>query len=179
MYLDILVLSRLRQGAAHGYELRRRIEATTSFAMHNNSLYPALRRFEEAGAVERTTEPQDGRPPRHVYRITPAGTRLLHDMAADLPDDLAGNEGEFLVRLSLFDDLAPHERARVIAARDRAVELRLRRLEEIDGHAAGAGSPWGRLVAREMLARAERERGWLAELARRAAALDPPSERTP
>jgi DNA-binding PadR family transcriptional regulator len=37
------------------------VEETTGFVLHNNSLYPALRRFEEAGAVTRTAEPQEGR----------------------------------------------------------------------------------------------------------------------
>jgi DNA-binding PadR family transcriptional regulator len=35
--------------------------------LHNNSLYLALKRSEEAGAVTRTAEPQEGRPPRLVY----------------------------------------------------------------------------------------------------------------
>ena len=48
-YVEILILRRLRSGPAHGYELRKRVEETTGFVLHNNSLYPALRRFEEAG----------------------------------------------------------------------------------------------------------------------------------
>ena len=47
-YIEILILRRLRGGPAHGYELRKRVEETTGFVLHNNSLYPALRRFEEA-----------------------------------------------------------------------------------------------------------------------------------
>ena len=49
-YIGILILRRLRSGPAHGYELRKRVEQTTGFVLHNNSLYPALKRFEEAGA---------------------------------------------------------------------------------------------------------------------------------
>ena len=45
-YIEILILRRLRSGPAHGYELRKRVEQTTGFVLHNNSLYPALRRFE-------------------------------------------------------------------------------------------------------------------------------------
>ena len=50
-YIEILILRRLRAGPAHGYELRKRVEQTTGVVLHNNSLYPALRRFEEAGAL--------------------------------------------------------------------------------------------------------------------------------
>ena len=92
-YIEILILRRLRSGPAHGYELRKRVEQTTGFVLHNNSLYPALRRFEEAGAVTKTAEAQDGRPPRLVYTLTEVGQELLHDMLADLPPDQAAMPG--------------------------------------------------------------------------------------
>ena len=84
-YIEILILRRLRSGPAHGYELRKRVEQTTGVVLHNNSLYPALKRFEEAGAVTKTAQPQDGRPPRLVYTLTEVGHELLHDMLADSP----------------------------------------------------------------------------------------------
>jgi len=65
-YIEILILRRLSGGPAHGYELRKRVEETTGFVLHNNSLYPALKRFEEAGAVTKNAEPGEGRPPRPV-----------------------------------------------------------------------------------------------------------------
>ena len=37
-YIEILILRRLRSGPAHGYELRKRVEETTGFVLHNNSL---------------------------------------------------------------------------------------------------------------------------------------------
>ena len=74
-YIEILILRRLRGGPAHGYELRKRVEQTTGVVLHNNSLYPALRRFEEAGAVTKTAEQADGRPPRLVYDAHRGGPR--------------------------------------------------------------------------------------------------------
>jgi len=115
-YIEILILRRLRGGPAHGYELRKRVEETTGFVLHNNSLYPALRRFEEAGAVTKTAEPQEGRPPRLVYTLTEVGQELLHDMVADLPAEQAGDETEFLARLGQFSEINPAERAGIIAA---------------------------------------------------------------
>ena len=102
-YVEILILRRLRSGPAHGYELRKRVEQTTGVVLHNNSLYPALRRFEEAGAVTKTAEPQQGRPPRLVYTLTEVGQELLHDMLADLPAEQAADPSEFLARLGQFD----------------------------------------------------------------------------
>src|SRR3954471_4268291 len=107
MYLDILILSHLETGPTHGYELKRKVTTTTAFSLHNNSLYPALRRFEEAGAVTRSAQQQEGRPPRHVYTLTDVGRELLHDLVAELPAELAGNDEEFLTRLGMFDVLTP------------------------------------------------------------------------
>jgi DNA-binding PadR family transcriptional regulator len=55
------------------------VEHTTGFRLNNNSLYPALRRFEEAGAVTSTEEPQEGRPPRLVYTLTTRGRHPVLD----------------------------------------------------------------------------------------------------
>ena len=101
-YIEILILRRLRSGPAHGYELRKRVEQTTGVVLHNNSLYPALRRFEEAGAVTKTAEPQEGRPARLVYTLTEVGQELLHDMLAELPAEQAADPGEFVARLGQF-----------------------------------------------------------------------------
>src|ERR1700684_3453945 len=113
-YVEILILRRLRGGPAHGYELRKRVEQTTGFVLHNNSLYPALKRFEEAGAVTKTAEPQPGRPPRLVYTLTEVGQELLHDMLAELPPDQAADLNEFLARLGQFSLLNPAERVAVL-----------------------------------------------------------------
>jgi len=120
-YIEILILRRLRGGPAHGYELRKRVEETTGVRLHNNSLYPALKRFEEAGAVSKTVEPQEGRPTRLVYALTDTGRELLHDMLADLPPEQAGDDYEFVTRLGQFSLISADERAGVLAARSLAV----------------------------------------------------------
>jgi len=110
-YIEIVILRRLHGGPAHGYELRKRVEETTGFVLHNNSLYPALRRFEEAGAVTKAAEPQQGRPPRLVYTLTDVGRDMLHDMLAELPAEQVGQPEEFLTRLGQFNLLNQAERA--------------------------------------------------------------------
>src|SRR6201986_2963194 len=119
-YIEILILRRLRSGPAHGYELRKRVEETTGFVLHNNSLYPALRRFEVAGAVTKATEPQEGRPRRLGYPLPEVGQALLHDMLAALPAEQAADETEFLARLGQFSEVNSAEPAGVLASRTRA-----------------------------------------------------------
>jgi DNA-binding PadR family transcriptional regulator len=171
-YIEILILRNLSRLPAHGYELRKRVEAVTGVVLNNNSLYPALRRFEEAGAVTRTAHPQEGRPPKQVYELTDVGQGLLHDMLADLPADAAQDDTEFLTRLGQFSFLSPQERQSVLAARDAALAERLTRLAHLQERAEN--EQWSTLVTAELSARAERERGWLASL--RALAADTEGE---
>ena len=161
-YIEILVLRHLSRRPAHGYELRKRVEHTTGVRLNNNSLYPALRRFEEAGAVIRTEEPQEGRPPRLVYALTPLGRELLHDMLADLPPDEAADDTEFMARLGQFVLLDPGERQAILGARDEALRTRLAHYAEM--HALAANDRWAAAVTAELIRRDERERDWIAEL---------------
>jgi DNA-binding PadR family transcriptional regulator len=163
-YIEILILRRLRAGPAHGYELRKRVEETTGFVLHNNSLYPALRRFEEAGAVTKAAEPQEGRPPRLVYTLTEVGQELLHDMLAQLPAEQAGDETEFLARLGQFSEINSAERAGILASRTRAVRDQLAHYQTMHQLATGHGISWGALVTAELIRRHEQELTWLAEL---------------
>ncbi len=161
-YVDILVLRHLSSRPAHGYELRKRIEATTGFTLNNNSLYPALRRFEEAGAVTRTVEQQQGRPARNVYELTGIGREMLHDLLAELPADQAADDLEFMTRLGQFSLLTPAERDAVLDARDRALAQRIAR---VTGLREGArGDFWSEVVTSEVIRRDTRERDWLASL---------------
>ena len=163
-YIEILILRRLRSGPAHGYELRKRVEETTGIVLHNNSLYPALRRFEEAGAVTKASEPQDGRPARLVYTLTEVGQDLLHDMLAELPAEQAAEESEFMARLGQFSLINPAERGRVLASRTQAVHAQLAHYRAMRDLAEASGERWGALATAELIRRHEQELAWLAEL---------------
>jgi DNA-binding PadR family transcriptional regulator len=130
--------------------------------LHNNSLYPALRRFEEAGAVIKTPQPQQGRPGRLVYELTDVGRELLHDMLAELPAEQAGDDLEFMARLGQFEYLTPAERGAVLDARDQAVAELLDRLARLRDRSAGGR--WSGLVTTELIRRYQQERAWLAGL---------------
>jgi DNA-binding PadR family transcriptional regulator len=57
----------------HGYEL------LVSAGLKSGSLYPILRRLCEHGFLESAWEADapPGRPPRHLYRLTPSGSELV------------------------------------------------------------------------------------------------------
>lgn len=171
MWVDIVLLANLAKQPAHGYELRQRVEVDLGTTLSNNSLYPALRRFAEAGAVTRTPRPQQGRPDRHVYQITPVGLELLHDMLIDLPPELACDEAEFLSRLAHFDLLTVPERHVVLDARVAALRQRRTNVQRLADSAPADG--WARVALDAVLHRSHAEQQWLDTVRERASQSTP------
>lgn len=160
--LEILILRHLEGRPSHGYELRQRVEAVTGLVLNNNSLYPALRRFEEAGAVTKCAQNQQSRPAKLVYRITETGREILHEMLAELPVEQAGDDTEFLARLGQFDYLTPDERCAVLDARLMALKAHLEHLVGLIGRSRE--HPWSAVVIGELRNRAINERSWVRRL---------------
>jgi DNA-binding PadR family transcriptional regulator len=83
-HLQTLILSALRRGDAHGFEILRRLENAGSGALQlkEGSLYPALYKLEAAGLVKGKWEDGDTSrrgPRRRVYRLTAKGGRRLEE----------------------------------------------------------------------------------------------------
>jgi DNA-binding PadR family transcriptional regulator len=80
-HLETMALAALETGAAHGFEIWRRLEEAGSGALQlkEGSLYPALYRLEKAGLIRSAWERASDRPGprRRVYRLTRKGTRRL------------------------------------------------------------------------------------------------------
>ena len=125
MYIDILILAELSSRPFHGYELKRQVEWILGEALNSNHLYPALRRFEEMGAVSREVERQSGRPDRHVYHLTERGKEVLQALLSDFSPDLARNDSEFQTRVAFFNLLEPTERLAILLTRREVLEQRL------------------------------------------------------
>jgi len=119
MYSEILILAMLRQGPRHGYEIKKDIERALGgmVALNNKTLYLALKRFEEMGAVTRQVVPQEGKPNRHLYHLTERGVELLQADLRDFGPEHAGADPEFFTRVAFFDFLEVHERAAILRTR--------------------------------------------------------------
>jgi DNA-binding PadR family transcriptional regulator len=83
-HLQNLVLSALRKGDAHGFEILKRLEDAGSGALQlkEGSLYPALYKLEADGLVKGAWEDVDSPrrgPRRRVYRLTAKGGRRLDE----------------------------------------------------------------------------------------------------
>src|ERR687895_292840 len=80
-----LVLHSLSRGVRHGFDI---LDDT---ALESGTVYPILRRLEEAGCVRSRWEPAErahaeGRPPRRYYELTGAGAEALREALERSPD---------------------------------------------------------------------------------------------
>src|SRR5437762_1550826 len=108
---DLVLLAALLRGAAYGYALKK--TAGLIFggaAMHNNIIYPLLKKFMRNGWVIQTSVQGDRGQQRKQYRITAAGRKYLLEQLAVFGDREASDEGVFLFRVALFDVLPKAKR---------------------------------------------------------------------
>ena len=140
MYTEIVILALLRAEPRHGYELKKQGERILSISLNNKVLYPALKRFEELGAVRRVIERQEGKPDRHVYHITDRGNELLQAMLLDYGPALAHSDAEFLTRVAFFEMLEPQARLDILETRARAIEKELAHMQEVEALAIEGGA---------------------------------------
>jgi DNA-binding PadR family transcriptional regulator len=100
MALEHAIMVSLAERVGSGYELARRFERSIGFfwAATHQQIYRVLKRMNEAGWVEVETVPQDGRPDKKVYTVSPLGHDELRRWLAE-PTDPAPMRNELAVKL--------------------------------------------------------------------------------
>ena len=83
-----LVLVALARGIRHGFDV---LDAT---GLESGTVYPILRRLEDAGLVRSQWEPvrdarDAGRPPRRYYELTGMGAEAVREARQRFPDAVA------------------------------------------------------------------------------------------
>ena len=83
-HLDLVLLSCLQAGPAHGYLLIKRLREGSAgeFDLLEGTLYPALHQLEAGGLVASKWSASSGRR-RRVYRLTQKGHRALGERTAE------------------------------------------------------------------------------------------------
>lgn len=131
-------------------------------AVHNNLVYPILRRFVLNGWVLRKSTPGLRGQTREVYSLTGKGkAELLRRLAIFGPKE-AASENEFRLRVGLFSFLDAETRLRVLGEREQwlaARDARCARLQEN----VELGD-WGSEVVRFLRAQTRTERQWIRSL---------------
>ncbi len=82
-HLDLLLLSILKRGPAHGYLLIRTLASSSNgaFDVPEGTVYPALHQLEREGLVESRWDKADGRR-RRLYALTDLGKTFLTERRA-------------------------------------------------------------------------------------------------
>jgi DNA-binding PadR family transcriptional regulator len=128
---DLIILATLLPGAKHGYQLKHEAGLILGQeALHNNLVYPLLRRFTEAGWVTKKTVPGERGQQRHQYALTALGRRTLIQKLSEYSESDARSPEGFLTRVGLFQVLEP-------AVRERVMDRRAEHLEKRAEHLAG------------------------------------------
>lgn len=136
MDIRTLCLGLLTQNDASGYEIKKIFEGPLQhfFDASYGSIYPALNRLTEDGLVRCTEQPQDKRPDKKVYSITPAGRMAFLDELMQQP----GRDryrSEFVATMMFADLLPPRHVSDLI---DRRIGEYRRMLAELEAACGGA-----------------------------------------
>jgi DNA-binding PadR family transcriptional regulator len=175
--VEFAILGLLHEAPMHGYELRKRLASLLGAfrAFSYGSLYPALRRLQQAGLiVEEDTEPEGedgavkparpwGRRARRVYRLTADGKERFAALVADGGPQTWDDDG-FGVHMAFFSRTPAEVRMRILEGRRRKVEDRREGLRATLSRAGEQIDRYTRELHRMGLESSEREVRWLNEL---------------
>jgi DNA-binding PadR family transcriptional regulator len=131
---DLIILSMLLPGPKHGYQLKH--EAGMVFgqeALHNNLIYPLLRRFLKDGWVSKKEVPGERGQTRQQYSLTAHGRRVLLERLNQFNEADAASDEEFLSRVGLFELLQPEVQKDILTLREsylQGLDQRLAALEK-------------------------------------------------
>ena len=157
------MLASLLDGPQHGYALKKRIGTITGHGpLHNNLVYPLLKRFVEATWVSRRKAPGQRGQTRELYALTPKGKQVLLARLREFSEKDAVSGDAFRLRIGLFAVLRPEDRKRILDAREKWLAKRIEILAAITR--TMTLDPWARETVRFLGNQAETERKWLGHL---------------
>lgn len=167
MNLELLILIQIEEAPKYGYEIKKEIQKHLGYLMevNHNLLYPTLRRFTEEGIIQKKVNEQQGKPTQFVYEITEAGRSRITELINELSEKDAKHQIEFMVRVSLFDQMKHDHRLIILNRRKRDLETLLvdmvKRLDQSSIHIYRSE------VLRYSMAQIKSEMQWIDELIHR------------
>jgi DNA-binding PadR family transcriptional regulator len=134
--IDLIIMASLVDAPKHGYALKKQAGMIFNHSqLHNNLVYPLLRRFTGQGWVTKRSAPGERGQTRQQYALTAAGRRALLQRLNAFAEKEAQSSEEFLVRVGLFELLQPAVRERILGARQQVLAQReehFARLQQMD-----------------------------------------------
>lgn len=165
---DLVLLAMLMEGPQHGYALKKKVGVITGHGdMHNNLVYPLLKRFVGAGWVSRRSARGQRGQTRELYSLTAKGKRELVHSLSEFGEKDAGSGDAFRFRVSLFPLLEQATRENILDRRVQWLNKREERLNQILKATGARG--WSGEVIEFLKAEARAERRWAKRWRRKAA----------
>ena len=162
---DLIILATLLPGAQHGYSLKRQAGLILGQEnLHNNLVYPLLRRFVANRWVSKQEVPGQRGQTRQLYSLTALGKKELILRLSTLSEQDARDSNEFRLRVGMFQVLGPDARLRILEARQAFLRSRLEKLASIEKNFDL--DRYAREVTRRFLADSETEVNWIEHLRR-------------
>jgi len=123
--LELAILGLLKERPMHGYELKKRLSYMLGhfWTVSYGSLYPAIKRLEKSGSIERAYSVKEKTRHRNVYRITQRGeAEFMRVLTSDLSDASLADPEKFDVRMAFFQYLEPETRLALLETRRKLLE---------------------------------------------------------
>ncbi len=162
---DLIILATLFDGPKHGYQLKH--EAGFILGqddLHNNLVYPLLKKFAAQGLVIKKATPGERGQTRQQYAITARGKAMLIRRLNEFGEGEAKSFEAFIVRAGMFELLTETDRERIITAREEHLRRRSSALQTLQGK-MDLGV-YGSQVVTFLRERIESELGWIRRLRR-------------
>jgi DNA-binding PadR family transcriptional regulator len=164
---DLLLLATLLAGPTHGYALKRKIGLMTGQGdLHNNLVYPLLKRFVRLGWVGRKTAEGERGQTREIYSLAPKGKRELFGRLSVFPEKEAASRDAFLLRLGLFDAFDEQTRRGILEVREKWLANREGKLTNLEkGMTLGK---WAGEAVGLLLSQVRAEKKWMGKIQKKA-----------
>jgi DNA-binding PadR family transcriptional regulator len=165
---DLIILATLFDGPKHGYQIKREAGFILGqAAMHNNLVYPLLRRFTAEGWVSKKAVPGERGQTRLQYAITALGRRELVSRLSEFAEADASSVRSFITRVGMFELLDEPVRARILKLREEYLEAREKKITALRQN-MDVGT-YGAEVVRYLIEQIQSELNWIRRLHRLAA----------
>ena len=162
---DLLLLSLLLSGSQHGYALKKRSGLISGQpAMHNNLVYPLLRRFVENKWVKQKVAASERGQTRQMYSLTPLGRRVLVERLSKFDGSDAHSAEAFHLRVGLLDLLELQTRHEILDKREAHLKETTAKFARLETEIPLSRYP--KEVVRFLRERAEAELEWIARVRR-------------
>jgi len=162
---DLLLMAMMLPGPKYGYQLKREAGwIMGQESLHNNIVYPVLRRFLEEGWVSQRSVPGDRGQTRHQYSLTAEGRRNFFERINAFSESDAASPEAFYLRVGVFAALKTESRQAILAGRESFLARRNQNLEALQDR-MDLGKFGGEIV-RHMRQQIEIEQEWIRRLRR-------------